>query len=348
MRTDNLQGIRDFRAASQRMMMLRAAGTPPNISYGEGFIVHDDYDKVLFDDLNRDYPMWNLIPKVPTLSDFTTGFLQSGVGAARMVDKNSIAFSATTQTRSAHTPIEIKAITTDRTFGMYKRSLYAQMGSRYGDLTQKDILDMKKAMLDVWNDKLYNGTVVGDALDFEGLKILVGSGTAVAATTSVIRAIQEAVLAMVNSSTKRVRPTAIFTNAIVSFYVKLEQLKMGDKFVVIKPNNPGNTGEPATYIDTVVGPLPLYVDAFNSVVSGTPNTYPTFILSMDKLRWEYVEPLGNPSPEPTLFEFPMETTLDQKHKGIMFGALDGDGFSSNVHHVRLNIGARTTVVDPTA
>jgi hypothetical protein len=338
--------ISSIRAMSHQKAALRAANVPPNISYGEGFLIHDEYEPVIFDDLRREYPVWAMVKKVKAVGDWTAGFVQTGFGAARMVDKNNIDYSATTATRSARTPREIKALTSDRAFGIYGRSVYAQQGQQYGDLTQLDLNDMVVAMRKLWTDKFYNGTSSGDPLDFDGLKILCGSGSSVSASTSVIKAIRAAVITMINTTAKNVRPTHILTNAMVADFIRQEQEIMGEKMVYIQPSDPLVQGVPVTYLDTAAGRLPVFSDPFNSVVAGTPDAYPTFIVSMDKLRWEFIEVLGSVGPEPKVVEFKQETDLSEKHKAIQFGALDGDAFSD--HTVRLNIATRTTVINPTA
>lgn len=343
------QWLKNIRARSIANAELKAAGAPPNISYGEGFIVHDAYERTIFDDLRRKFPMWGsgAYENHPANSDFTTGFLQSAIGAARAVDKNTLTFSATTETRSARTPIEIKAITSDRNFGMYKRSLYSQMGSLYGDLTAKDIKDIYTAMIAEWQRQFYAGDATGSPLEFDGLKKLLATGPTISAGVSIIKTIQAKVVTMMNSTTKMVMPTHILANPVTAYQITQEQQKMkiGADWVAA-PNSTFVQGVPARTLDTQAGVLPIISDPFNPVISGTTNVYSLFIVSADKLRWEYVEPLGQAGPEPKVFEFPMTTILDTPYKSIMFGALDGDGFSD--HFARLNFEDRTTVIDPTA
>lgn len=335
---------RSIQNGAARMMDLSAAA--PNIIYNNGAIIHDEYDRNLFDDLIRKFPVWDMIDKRPAVGDFTAGFLQSAYGTARMVDKRNIAFSGTSPTRSARTPQEIKAVTRDINFSIYDRSVYAQQGRRYGDLTQKDLQDVYTSMFKLWNDKFYNGDVNNDALEFNGLKALIGAGATVAAGSSVIKAICDQVVTMMNSTTKDVMPTHILVNAMVSKFISQEQMKAGDKWVFVTPSAGITQNAMISFLDTAAGRLPLVIDRFNTFTAGTPNLYPCFIISADKLRWEYIEPLGFAGPDPKLFEFPQETTLDQKFKGMMFGALDGDNFSD--HFARLNVADRTTVIDPTA
>jgi hypothetical protein len=112
------------------------------------------------------------------------------------------------------------------------------------------------------------------------------------------------------------------------------------------PDAVNTRGERVGAIDTAAGMLPLVVDRFNGSVAGTPVTYPTFIVSADKLSWQYIPPLGMPGPEPKLFEIALTNALDVQHKGVMFGAVELLG--STNHHARLNVQARTAVVDMTA
>lgn len=343
----NTQWLRNVQAQSVRIAALKAAGTPPNISYGEGFITHDAYNRTIFDDLRRKFILFFELTKHAANSDFTTGFLQSAIGAARATDKNAITFSATTATRSAHTPIEIKAITTDRNFGMYKRSLYGQMGNLYGDLTQKDISDMTVAMFAEWSRQSFNGDANAQPLEFEGLKRLIGAGVGYGATTSIVKTIQNKVVVMMNRTDKMVMPTHIIANPAIAYSITQEQAKMkiGADWVGA-PSTVIVQGVPCASIDTQAGKLPIISDPFNSPLVGTNSVYPTYIASMDKLRWEFVEPLGQAGPEPKVFEFPMTNVLDTPYKGIMFGAIDGDGFAD--HFARLNFEERAVAVDPTA
>jgi len=334
-------------ARSVLSQQLRAAGTPPNISYGEGFLVHDLYDPNLYDNLRRKFPMWDYVRKEAALSDYTSGFLQTAIGAARPVDKNTLTFVPTTANRSAHTPQEIKAITTDRNFGMYKRSLYNQQGNLYGDLTQKDVNDMTVAMLAEWNRQFYDGDATGSPLEFNGLKKLLLVGPTIGAGVSIVRTLQAKVVTMMNSTTKLAMPTAILANPIVAYYISQEQQKMkiGPDWVGA-PSTTYIQGRPAPALDTAAGLLPIISDPFNGGIAGTNTVYPTYIYSNDLMAWEYVEPLGQNGPQPKVFEFPMTTILETPYKGIMFGALDGDGFTDNF--ARINFEERTTIIDPSA
>ena len=314
-----------------------------------GAILVDDFDPLIFDDVLRQFPIWNILDKRLAVGDFTNGFDQTAVGNARAADKRALSYSAASPTRAARTPKEIKAIVRDLTFGMYDRSVYAQQGRKFGDLDAKDVRDTYVSCLRFWSDKLYNGDADSDPLEFDGLKDsnLIGAGTTVVATVSIVKSIKQAVVDMINSSARGVMPTHILLNAQVREYISLEYAKAGSNF----PNDivqgpPGRTSRVSS-LDTAAGELPLIVDPFNTINTGTtPSTYPTFIISADKISWQYVEPLGMAGPEPKLFEIAMTNALDVQHKCVMFGAVELLG--STNHHTRLNIEARTTVVNPTA
>lgn len=317
-----------------------------------GAILVDHFDPIIHDDILREFPVWNLINKMPAVGDFTNGFEQTAIATARMADKRSMSYSATSPTRAARTPREIKAIVNDLTFGLYDRSVYAAQGRQFGDLDEKDIRDAAFSCLRLWNDQFYNGDIDSSALQFDGLKDsnMIGAGTTVTATTSVVKSIKQKVVDMIDTSARDVSPTHVLVNAQVREYISQEYRKDGDKF----PEGDATFGQGADArssrvqgIDTAAGFLPVVVDKFNSIVtSTTPSTYPTFIITAEKLSWQYIEPLGMAGPEPKLFRIEATNALDYQHKTLMFGALELLG--STNHHARLNVEVRSTVVSPTA
>lgn len=319
-----------------------------NQTLAQGAILVDEFDRIIFDDVLRNFAVWNIIDKRLAVGDFTNGFDQTAVGAARAADKRAMSYSATTETRAARTAKEVKAIVRDMTFGMYDRSVYAQQGRKFGDLDAKDVRDMVTSCLRLWSDKFYNGDTDNSALEFDGLKDshLIGAGTTVTATTSIVKSLKQAVVDLMNSSTRGVLPTHILVNAQVREYISLEYAKAGASYPMDIVQGPmGRTSRVAT-LDTAAGELPLIVDPFLTIVtSTTPSTYPTFIISADKISWQYVEPLGYAGADPKVFEIAQTNALDIQHKCVMFGALELLG--STNHHSRLNVEARTTVVNPT-
>lgn len=314
-----------------------------------GAILVDEFDPIIFDDVLRRFPVWNIIDKRRAVGDFTNGFDQTAIGNARAADKRAMSYSGASPTRAARTPKEIKAIVRDLTFGMYDRSVYAQQGRNFGDLDAKDVADCYNSVLRFWSSKFYDGDTDSDPYEFDGLKDshLIGSGTTVTATTSVVKTLKQAVVDMINSSTKGVMPTHILLNAQVREYISLEYSKAGSNFPGDAIQGPAGRTSQVNSLDTAAGALPLIVDPFLTIVtSTTPSTYPTFIVSADKLSWQYIEPLGMAGPDPKLFEISMTNALDVQHKCVMFGAVECLGAAD--HHKRLNIEVRSTVVNPTA
>lgn len=314
-------------------------------TFSNGAIIIDEYDDLIFDDLLRNYPPWARIDKRLAPGETTGGFDQTGFGSARTAPVRNLGFTGTSPTRQARTRRNIKAIVRDLSFTMFDRSVYQQQGRRFGNLEMKDVRDMVTSCLSEWNRLMYLGDEGTDANEPDGLRQLVTGAATVAATKSIIVAIAERIITMTNSSTKAVRPTAIYCNARVKFLIEQELLKTGHK-LVYSPIQVGSAVFQVLQISTPVGMLPLIVDPFNTVVAGTPDVYPTFVVSEDKLSWQYVEPLGEAGADPKTFEIAMVNNLDVQHKTVMFGALELLG--GTAHHYRLNIEDRTTVVDPSA
>lgn len=314
-------------------------------TFGNGAIIVDEFDRILFDDVYRKFILWNRIDKRLAPGETTGGFDQTAVQTARAAARRNLGYTATSPTRAARTRRDIKALVADLEFGIFDLSVYQQQGRRFGNLEEKDLKDMVTAVMRLWSQKAYTGDVDSDANEFDGLRDILGAGSTVLAAASVIKSIEQAIVDMVNTSTRDVMPTAIYTNAQVVFYIEQELLKIGNQ-LVYAPIQVGSGVFQVAQLNTPAGMLPLIADPFNSVVAGTPNTYPTFIVSEDKLSWQYVEVLGQPGAEPKTFDLGLENDLDHRYKTLMFGALELLGGTN--HHKRLNIQARTTVVDPSA
>ncbi len=314
-------------------------------TFSNGAILIDEYDNLVFDDLRRNFPVWNRIDKRLAPGETTGGFDQTAIAAARSAAVRSLAFSATSPSRSARTRRDIKAIVCDLSFTMFDRSVYQQQGRRFGNLEQKDINDLMNACFNQWNTLFYTGDATGTPVQFDGLRNLVTASETIGATTSIIVSISNRITNMLNQTTKIVRPSAIYTNAVIQFRIEQELLKMGQK-LVYSPIQVGQAVFQVAQISTPVGMLPLIVDPFNASIAGTPVVYPTFIVSEDKLSWQYIEPLQAAGAEPKTFEISLANDLDQEYKTVMFGAMELLGGTS--HHYRLNIEDRTTVVDPSA
>lgn len=318
---------------------LKAATT-----FGTGAIIVDEFDRILFDDVYRKFILWNRIDKRLAPGETTGGFDQTGLASARVASRRNLSWNATAPTRVERTRREIKAIVADIEFGIFDLSVYQQQGRRFGNLEEKDVRDMATACMRLWSQKAYTGdSSVGDGEEFDGLRKLLGPGDTVQSTESVINAIQETIVAMVNNSDSEVMPTAIYTNAQVVFYIEQELLAIGNR-LNYAPIQVGTGVFQVAQLSTPAGMLPLVADPFNSVIAGTPDTYPTFIVSEDKLSWQYVEVLGQPGAEPKTFDLGMENDLDHQYKTLMFGALELLGGTR--HHARLNVKARSTVVPP--
>ena len=260
-----------------------------------------------------------------------------------MAPRRNLGFTPTYATRVQRTPKTVKALVADTQFGIFDRSVYQQQGRRFGDLTAKDVTDLGTGVIRKWANLFYNGNAGSVPDEFDGLAVLLGAGTTVAAGSSIFNAITDAVVAMSNSPDVVVVPTAIYTNARVIYLLNQEMLKIGDKLLYAEVKV-GDSIYNTAMIATPVGFLPLIPDPFNTMVVGTPGIFPTYILSEDKVSWQYVEVLGAPGADPKTYEITPTNTLDLQYKCLMFGALELLGAVN--HHKRLNIQDRTTPVPP--
>jgi len=309
--------------------------------FGNGALLVDEFDTLILDDIRRESILWNRIDKRLAPGETTNGFDQTGIATGRATPRRTLGFTATGPTRVARTPQTVKAIVSDTTFGIFDRSVYQQQGRRFGNLEQKDVQDLAVACIRQWASEAYLGSASGDDDEFNGLRTLVPSGTTIQDSESIVTGICDACIAMTNGTSVVTRPSAIYVNAAVIQMINMEYAKIGDK-LLYAPIKVGDSIFDTAQIATPIGYLPLIADPWNTVVAGTPNVYPTFILDESKLSWQYVEVLGAPGADPKTFEIAMTNGLDVQYKSVMFGALEILG--SATHVKRLNIESRTTPI----
>jgi len=313
-------------------------------AFVDGAIIIDEFDDEIFDDVMRDHPLWGRMDKRPAPGETTGGFDQQAVGAARSASPRALGFTATSPTRLARTRRNIKAIVTNRSFGIFDRSVGMQQTRPFSDLTDKDVRDMNSAIMSEWNTNIYEGDEGGDATEFDGLRTLLGGDIrTVDALVSVANSLDDIILEMVNRSDRGVRPTAIFTNAKVVQFLIREFEAVGDK---LRTEQILVNGSPRQLfmLPTAIGMIPLFMDVFNASIAGTPILYPTFILTERLVSWQFVRVLGSPNPAPRTFEIALLNDLDQEFTAVMFGALELLGGVE--HHKYVSVEHRDTIVSP--
>ena len=311
-----------------------------------GAIVIDWFDPLIFDDVYRDQVAWNRIDKRLAPGDHTGGFNQTAIGNARSADRESLSYSATNPTRAARTTRDIKAIAKDITFGIFYQSVGRLATQPWGDLTDKDVADQKAACMRLWAELFYEGDV-SSPLEFDGLRTLLASGAVIIdVAESIVRKLNHTIAQMIQNSDQGVRPTAIYTNAMVLEMITLELLKLGVQISPTMEIKSGSYAYQVMSLNTPAGVLPIIADPFNQGIAGTVISYPTFIVTERLLSWQYVPVLDRQSPDPQTYEIALTNALDRQYKTLMFGALELLG--GTTHHKRVNINDRATVVSPAA
>lgn len=313
--------------------------------FGPGALIIDWYDPLIYDPLYRKYLLFNRINKIKAPGDTTGGFDQTAYGTARAADKRAMSFSATNPTRAERTRRTVKCICKDISFGAYDLSLAQQQGNQWGDLQAKDVQDEKNACLKLWSRLFYEGDIDNSALEFDGLRKLLNAGHVdIASSVSILDTLWSNIATMVSGSDEEVMPSAIYVNGMVRHMIAQELLTIGEKQLPTITIFVGNTPLVVDQIWTPAGILPLIVDPFNKALSGTPVTYPTFVVSEDKLSWQYVEVLGAAGAEPKTYEISLTNALDRQYKTVMFGAEELLG--GTAHHMRFDVVTRTSPVKP--
>ncbi len=326
------------KSVTTRQMTLEAATVLAN-----GAITIDEYDRVVFDRLLRRFPLWDRIDSRLAPGDTTGGFEQTAMATARSELPRSLGFTATSPTRAGRTRRALKAIVSDITFGMFDRSVYQQQGRRHGDLERRDVQDMASGCLKRWAGLAWQGSESSDPKEFDGVLTILGSGTDVQTNQSIVEAITQKIVELINQEDHDVLPTGIYCNAQVQQFINLEFLSIGDKLRYAEVRG-GQFAFEVPILSTAAGNLPIFPDPFLRAVAGTPVTYPLVIATEELVSWQYVEPEGIPGREPRTFQLNRADDLDDKFKTVMFGAIELLGGTN--HHARLNVKHRDVVVPP--
>jgi hypothetical protein len=310
----------------------------------DGAIIIDEFDDDIFDDVLRQWPLWDRIDKRMAPGETTGGFDQTAVGNAASRDPRTLTFSAVSTSVAERTRQTVKAIVMNRQFGLFDRSVGQLQARPFSDLTSKDVSDMVTACLRKWQSQAYTGNATSDATQFNGLRVLLnGDIRTITATSSIANGIDDVIVEMVDQSVRDATPTAIYTSAKVVQYLVREFEAVGDKLRTEQILVNGSPRQVFT-LPTAIGMLPLFVDPFNASIAGTPVLYPIMVVTEPLISWQWVPVLSGPNPEPTTFEIALTDTLDQKFASVMFGALDILGGTN--HHKYIRAQARSVTVSP--
>ncbi len=315
-------------------------------TFQPGAIIIDWYDSIIFDPLRRKFVLWDRIDKRVAPGETTGGFSQTAMGTARFANRRSLGYSASNPTRSERTRRDIKAIVKNIEFGLFDQSVGSLRTQPFGTLEAKDVQDQTNCVFNLWNLKMYEGRILSDPLEFDGLREILGAGTTVLSTASIIDAINYQIAAMMDAANPDtiVLPTAIYVNGMVQYMIGQELLALGMSVTPQMNIFVGGNPMSVTALNTPAGTLPVIVDPFNRKVAGTPDTYPAFILSEDKISYQYVPVAGTQGPDPKTIELPTTNTMQRQYATVSFGALELLG--GTTHHKRLNVQYRSTVVKP--
>lgn len=295
--------------------------------FGNGYVLVDQYDTQIDDAVRRSSIMTQRIRKRLASGDPSRWVIQNAIGQAAFNDKRSLAPVATSATRTEGA-VAIKAITNRVAFGLYDQSL-AQVMPQQFQLKAQDLSDMLDSVLllhgqNVWagSDKV-NGALVGDGTTLEYVGVpyqITGTNTVVDSSSSIVSAIRRKVAELMNNKTFIVRPTAIYVNPMVVYFIE-EELKQANNTIAQVEVVPGVV---VNGIQTAAGVLPIVPDVFLDMdpdwATAAPvdqHNYPFVIADENLIEFHHLPG----SDKPQLFQLGTVANLQEDYVGVMFGGV---------------------------
>lgn len=305
-------------------------------SFFNGLVQIDQYDTQIFDIVRRESIMIQRIQKRIATGDPSRYILQSAIGTAQFDSKRSLNPTASSPTRSEGA-VTLKAISGRVQFGLYDQLLGQVMPQQF-QLKAQDLTDMVKSVLLLHGQALWtgtdevNGSLVGDNTtnQYVGIpKQISTTQVVVDASSSIVSAIRREVANRMNNQTFVVRPTAIYCNPMVIYFIE-EEMKQANNTIAQVEIVPGVK---VTGIQTAAGVLPLIPDVFlgsdpawaTAAPSGQKN-YPFVIVDESLVEYHHLPGTDRPA----LFKLGLTSDIHDDYVAVMFGGLVVKG--GNVAH----------------
>jgi len=309
-----------------RVAIVHGANFDAAASFGNGYIVIDQYQTEIQDLVKRAGFLGRRMPKVPATGPLSRWFEQTAIGAAKFDARQSLTPTATGPTRGERSVL-IKAITNRVQFGLFDQQVAGLMPENMR-LKAKDTMDMINGII-LLNDQalwtgtdVVNGAQIGDGTtnQYVGIpKQITSTSVTVGSTDSIVDAIRLSVAKLVGSATENLLPTAIYMNPL-ALYALEEEVKQNDGNLIGRVDV--EPGVNVTGVMTAAGRLPIFADPLLAVdptwgdtAPGGQTAYPFVILTESMLEYHYV---GSPTPQ--MFTLGTVSTIIDDYVGVMFGA----------------------------
>jgi hypothetical protein len=281
---------------------------------GPGSLETPKYDDVIFDQVRREFPIWNRIQKKEATGHPTRYFEQTAIAQGSFTNPRQINAARVAPTRVERFAA-IKAISAQTTYSQFDADINASQGG-FASLQSQDLLDMVAGVILVAALAVWNGT--DTSLNLPTTTQYVGGLTQITLTATIAQgasiedAIKAQLAAMVGNQVYNVRPTAIYASPQALDLLD-QELKAARRLV----NEVEITaGVKVMAIMTQAGLIPLVPDpGINATVVGGTTRYPIVIVTESATEFRYVK-----SPIPRVFELGLLANLAQQRVAVLFGA----------------------------
>ena len=310
---------------------------------GNGAIEVNMYETEIFDLVRRSSPIMERTRAIPATGHPHRFFEETAIGQGAFSDPRTISYTAGGPTRVENV-VYIKAIVNGSNFGLFDVQVTQQQG-QFDYVEAKDINDVINGIQVVRCQAIWQGTDTSYSSpatnQYYGLLNQITQQMTIAPGASIIDGIKAQVAKMMASTTKVVRPTAIWLNPIAADFVdreaKAQQITMNMVDVV--------GGVKVKALATQAGELPIFTDPFLPVVasatgsaygfSAAPSGYQNYygaILTENLVERPYIDGGKRNGGIPQLFQLGLVGDLQKKFVGVLYDAVlaKGPGYAHTV------------------
>jgi hypothetical protein len=303
---------------------------------GPGAIEVDRYQTEIFDIVRRRGVFGQRIKQVPATGHPSRFFEETAINAPSatqaFVDPRNIVPVVGAPTR-LELAVPLKALVSQLNYNLFDLEVTAQQ-SQFAYLQAKDLADSVDGLLRTHDVALWNGSDTSlsapTTLQYFGVigQIVAGGNTSTIGTTaSIVDGIKGTIAQMVSSAAYAVRPTAIYSNPVL---LDLIDREMKAEFNVVLNTTEITGGLRVKALSTQAGELPLIPDWAIPYTTGSPSTYPVYIVTEDLIEYHWLS-----DPNPRVFKLGLPNALTQQMVVVKFGAPVVKG--ANFAHYQVNV-----------
>lgn len=287
---------------------------------GPGAIHLPEYDTNILDLMRQRGALGQRIRTKPATGDPTRWLEVSAKSGGAFVDKRTIAGAVGSTTRTEkYTPL--KALFSKASFGLFDVEVNNQQGN-FPNLVAGELQDRIEDVLVLEDEKLWTGSVASNALEYDGLLKLVTGTFSIGKGESIVDGLRTKVATMVANKAYRIRPTAIYMDAILLDLLEQEVKNAANTMKDVAAREveviPGLV---VKGLSTAAGILPLIPESYlEASASGADTLYKCAIVTENLIEYHYVT-----TPKPRMFKLGLTEDLSGTYVVIKFGTLVARG-----------------------